>query len=49
MYGVDVMVGYKWFFGKIKCFGFRFYGYYSYNYVNLSFVGSKFGIMEGVF
>ncbi len=47
MYGVDAMAGYKWFFGKTKRFGFRTYGYYSYNHANLSFVGSKFGIMEG--
>ncbi|GAA8994039.1 outer membrane beta-barrel protein [Helicobacter pylori] len=47
MYGVDAMVGYKWFFGKTKRFGFRTYGYYSYNHANLSFVGSKLGIMEG--
>ncbi len=47
MYGVDVMAGYKWFFGKTKRFGFRTYGYYSYNHANLSFVGSKLGIMEG--
>ncbi len=47
MYGVDVMAGYKWFFGKTKRFGFRSYGYYSYNHANLSFVGSKLGIMEG--
>ncbi len=47
MYGVDAMAGYKWFFGKTKCFGFRFYGYYSYNHANLSFVGSQLGIMEG--
>ncbi len=47
MYGVDAMVGYKWFFGKTKRFGFRSYGYYSYNHANLSFVGSKLGIMEG--
>ncbi|WP_120919914.1 outer membrane beta-barrel protein [Helicobacter pylori] len=47
MYGVDAMVGYKWFFGKTKRFGFRSYGYYSYNHANLSFVGSQLGIMEG--
>ncbi|GAA8396020.1 hypothetical protein HpBT226_03790 [Helicobacter pylori] len=47
MYGVDAMAGYKWFFGKTKRFGFRTYGYYSYNHANLSFVGSKLGIMEG--
>ncbi|GAA7837181.1 hypothetical protein HpMS264_06830 [Helicobacter pylori] len=47
MYGVDAMAWYKWFFGKTKRFGFRTYGYYSYNHANLSFVGSKFGIMEG--
>ncbi len=47
MYGVDVMAGYKWFFGKTKRFGFRTYGYYSYNHANLSFVGSKLGIMDG--
>ncbi|MFP6250926.1 outer membrane beta-barrel protein [Helicobacter pylori] len=47
MYGVDAMAGYKWFFGKTKCFGFRTYGYYSYNHANLSFVGSQLGIMEG--
>ncbi|GAA7842255.1 hypothetical protein HpMS32_03320 [Helicobacter pylori] len=47
MYGVDAMAGYKWFFGKTKRFGFRSYGYYSYNHVNLSFVGSQLGIMEG--
>ncbi|GAA7911226.1 outer membrane beta-barrel protein [Helicobacter pylori] len=47
MYGVDAMAGYKWFFGKTKRFGFRSYGYYSYNHANLSFVGSQFGIMEG--
>ncbi len=47
MYGVDVMAGYKWFFGKTKRFGFRSYGYYSYNHANLSFVGSQLGIMEG--
>lgn len=47
MYGVDVMAGYKWFFGKKKRFGFRSYGYYSYNHANLSFVGSQLGIMEG--
>ncbi len=47
MYGVDAMGGYKWFFGKTKRFGFRTYGYYSYNHANLSFVGSKLGIMEG--
>ncbi len=47
MYGVDAMAGYKWFFGKTKRFGFRSYGYYSYNHANLSFVGSKLGIMEG--
>lgn len=47
MYGVDAMAGYKWFFGKTKHFGFRTYGYYSYNHANLSFVGSKLGIMEG--
>ncbi|GAA9412061.1 hypothetical protein HpHA278_03600 [Helicobacter pylori] len=47
MYGVDAMAGYKWFFGKTKRFGFRAYGYYSYNHANLSFVGSKLGIMEG--
>ncbi len=46
MYGVDVMAGYKWFFGKTKRFGFRSYGYYSYNHANLSFVGSQLGIME---
>lgn len=46
MYGVDAMAGYKWFFGKTKRFGFRTYGYYSYNHANLSFVGSKLGIME---
>ncbi len=40
MYGVDAMAGYKWFFGKTKRFGFRSYGYYSYNHANLSFVGS---------
>ncbi|WP_367750970.1 outer membrane beta-barrel protein [Helicobacter pylori] len=48
MYGVDAMAGYKWFFGKTKRFGFRTYGYYSYNHANLSFVGSQLGIMEGV-
>ncbi|GHQ58310.1 hypothetical protein VN0382_07970 [Helicobacter pylori] len=48
MYGVDAMEGYKWFFGKTKRFGFRTYGHYSYNHANLSFVGSKLGIMEGV-
>ncbi len=48
MYGVDAMAGYKWFFGKTKRFGFRTYGYYSYNHANLSFVGSKLGIMESV-
>ncbi len=47
MYGVDAMAGYKWFFGKTKRFGFRSYGYYSYNHANLSFVGSKLEIMEG--
>ncbi len=47
MYGVDAMAGYKWFFGKTKRFGFRSYGYYSYNHANLSFVGSQPGIMEG--
>ncbi|GAA7492147.1 hypothetical protein JP0002_06500 [Helicobacter pylori] len=47
MYGVDAMAGYKWFFGKTKRFGFRSYGDYSYNHANLSFVGSKLGIMEG--
>ncbi|GAA6798595.1 hypothetical protein AOH128_14340 [Helicobacter pylori] len=47
MYGVDAMEGYKWFFGQTKRFGFRTYGYYSYNHANLSFVGSKLGIMEG--
>ncbi len=47
MYGVDAMAGYKWFFGKTKRFGFRSYGYYSYNHANLSFVGSKLGIMDG--
>ncbi len=47
MYGVDAMAGYKWFFGKTKRFGFRSYGYYSYNHANLSFVGSQLGIMEG--
>ncbi|BAJ57317.1 outer membrane protein HorA [Helicobacter pylori F30] len=47
MYGVDAMAGYKWFFGKTKRFGFRTYGYYSYNHANLNFVGSKLGIMEG--
>ncbi|GAA7037423.1 outer membrane beta-barrel protein [Helicobacter pylori] len=47
MYGVDTMAGYKWFFGKTKRFGFRTYGYYSYNHANLNFVGSKLGIMEG--
>ncbi|GAA6999493.1 hypothetical protein ID0109_17730 [Helicobacter pylori] len=47
MYGVDAMAGYKWFFGKTKRFGFRTYGYYSYNHANLSFVGSKLEIMEG--
>ncbi|GAA6986906.1 hypothetical protein HpCHC71_10760 [Helicobacter pylori] len=50
MYGVDAMAGYKWFFwffGKTKRFGFRSYGYFSYNHANLSFVGSKLGIMEG--
>lgn len=47
MYGVDAMAGYKWFFGQTKRFGFRTYGYYSYNHANLSFVGSKLGIMEG--
>ncbi len=47
MYGVDAMVGYKWFFGKTKRFGFRTYGYYSYNHANLSFVGSQLGIMDG--
>ncbi|WP_181324032.1 outer membrane protein [Helicobacter pylori] len=47
MYGVDAMAGYKWFFGKKKRFGFRSYGYYSYNHANLSFVGSQLGIMEG--
>ncbi len=47
MYGVDAMVGYKWFFGKTKRFGFRSYGYFSYNHANLSFVGSKLGIMDG--
>ncbi|GAA8439096.1 outer membrane beta-barrel protein [Helicobacter pylori] len=46
MYGVDAMAGYKWFFGKTKRFGFRSYGYYSYNHANLSFVGSQLGIME---
>ncbi|GAA9893832.1 outer membrane beta-barrel protein [Helicobacter pylori] len=45
MYWVDAMAGYKWFFGKTK--RFRTYGYYSYNHANLSFVGSKLGIMEG--
>ncbi|WP_120920353.1 outer membrane protein [Helicobacter pylori] len=47
MYGVDAMAGYKWFFGKTKRFGFRSYGYYSYNHANLSFVGNQLGIMEG--
>ncbi len=47
MYGVDAMAGYKWFFGKTKRFGFRTYGYCSYNHANLSFVGSQLGIMEG--
>ncbi len=47
MYGVDAMAGYKWFFGRTKRFGFRSYGYYSYNHANLSFVGSQLGIMEG--
>ncbi|GHQ24428.1 hypothetical protein VN1218_00360 [Helicobacter pylori] len=47
MYGVDAMAWYKWFFGKTKRFGFRTYGYYSYNHANLSFVGSQLGIMEG--
>ncbi|WRE98641.1 outer membrane beta-barrel protein [Helicobacter pylori] len=47
MYGVDAMAGYKWFFGKKKRFGFRSYGYYSYNHANLSFVGSQLGIMDG--
>nr|WP_144038216.1 outer membrane beta-barrel protein [Helicobacter pylori] len=47
MYGVDAMAGYKWFFGKTKRFGFRTYGYYSYNHANLSFVGSKLGVMDG--
>ncbi|GHP35009.1 hypothetical protein VN1180_01750 [Helicobacter pylori] len=47
MYGVDAMARYKWFFGKTKRFGFRTYGYYSYNHANLSFVGSQLGIMEG--
>ncbi len=47
MYGVDAMAGYKWFFGKTKRFGFRSYGYYSYNHANLSFAGSQLGIMEG--
>ncbi len=47
MYGVDAMAGYKWFFGKTKRFGFRTYGYYSYNHANLSFVGSQLGIMDG--
>ncbi|GAA7149447.1 hypothetical protein HpBGD46_02210 [Helicobacter pylori] len=47
MYGVDAMAGYKWFFGKTKRFGFRTYGYYSYNHANLSFVGSQLGIMGG--
>ncbi len=47
MYGVDAMAGYKWFFGKTKRFGFRTYGYYSYNHANLSFVGSKLGIKDG--
>ncbi|CAJ99909.1 outer membrane protein 18 fragment 3 [Helicobacter acinonychis str. Sheeba] len=39
MYGMDAMAWYKWFFGKKKNFGFRSYGYYSYNHANLSFVG----------
>ncbi|GAA8035733.1 hypothetical protein JP0564_06920 [Helicobacter pylori] len=47
MYGVDAMAGYKWFFGKAKRFGFRSYGYFSYNHASLSFVGSQLGIMEG--
>ncbi len=47
MYGVDAMAGYKWFFGKTKRFGFRSYGYFSYNHANLSFVGSQLGIMDG--
>ncbi|GAA6887659.1 hypothetical protein HpHNI69_03020 [Helicobacter pylori] len=47
MYGVDAMAGYKWFFGKTKRFGFRTYGYFSYNHANLRFVGSKLEIMEG--
>ncbi|GAB0002902.1 hypothetical protein VN1242_03610 [Helicobacter pylori] len=46
MYGVDAMAGYKWFFGKTKRFGFRSYGYYSYNHASLCFVGSQLGIME---
>ncbi|GAA9436179.1 hypothetical protein HpHA286_19190 [Helicobacter pylori] len=47
MYGVDAMAGYKWFFSKTKRFGFRTYGYYSYNHANLSFVGIQLGIMDG--
>ncbi|GAA7949140.1 hypothetical protein JP0547_01050 [Helicobacter pylori] len=47
MYGVDAMAGYKWFFGQTKRFGFRSYGYFSYNHASLSFVGSQLGIMEG--
>ncbi|AFI05199.1 outer membrane protein [Helicobacter cetorum] len=47
MYGVNVMAGYKQFFGKAKRWGVRAYGYYSYNHANLSFVGSKLGILSG--
>ncbi|WP_231283036.1 outer membrane protein [Helicobacter cetorum] len=47
MYGVNVMAGYKHFFGKKKRWGFRTYAYYSFNHANLSFVGTQAGYMNG--
>ncbi|WP_158653917.1 outer membrane protein, partial [Helicobacter cetorum] len=47
MYGVNVMAGYKHFFGKKKRWGVRSYAYYSFNHANLSFVGSSLGIASG--
>ncbi|WP_233705588.1 outer membrane protein [Helicobacter cetorum] len=47
MYGVNVIAGYKHFFGKKKRWGFRTYAYYSFNHANLSFVGTQAGYMNG--
>lgn len=34
MYGLGVMIGYKYFIGKKRWFGLRYYGFFDYGYIN---------------